>query len=46
MQPVNDNLKAEVKNNKCLVHLNGMRIHFYKILEAKAFIDEYYARPL
>lgn len=46
MQPVNDNLKATVKNNACIVMLNSVKITFYKVLEAKAFIDDYYARPL
>jgi hypothetical protein len=48
MKAVNDNLKQEFDHNKkcAVVFLNSCKITFYKILEAKAFIDDYYSRVL
>ena len=48
MQAVNDNLKQEFDYERkfAVVFVNSCKLTFYKILEAKAFIDDYYARAL
>lgn len=46
MVAVNDNLKTEFKHSKCFVFLNSAKLTFTHVLEAKDFIDDYYAREL
>lgn len=46
MQAVNDNIDVKIFNDCCIVICNNVKITFYKILEAKAFIDDYHERTL